>query len=454
MAMFSMELLQLLAGTTVVGLLATIVLGILAVSQIRRSQGRYRGYGLAIFPLVLCPFLMLLFGIACSSRVQTTEESYSYGEPSVPTVNIPQLIPPQLVPPQVIPPEIREVTPPTITWNPTMAVFGPVIQRTLEAGDGASNVWFNLETGQAILDTNEDKPNDDEEARQWRVSMGVDVAAVLNHGPNGLAGVDMSVVRVADSEWYAAMTMGVISAVSAGQSAPHLFMVVESNALATYYFKTRNGVLGILQITGVSSHPRGVNFQYKLVQPAENAGAGKTLFAVPSPVAPPASLSQVHADLEARFNAASGMTSFPERDTAMAGVAGDAARAGDTAIVKQALGRMTAFPARDDAAAAAARALLKLGQRAEAYNIVQFITNFTTRDEVLAEIAKESAKAGDAVVVKESLARITNFSVRDDTTLESSRLLVKAGLRADALAVARKMTDFSKRDEALRELAQ
>jgi hypothetical protein len=52
------------AGTALTELLATAVLGIVALSQVHHSCGRYRGYGLATFALLMCPLLLLSFG-AC-----------------------------------------------------------------------------------------------------------------------------------------------------------------------------------------------------------------------------------------------------------------------------------------------------------------------------------------------------------------------------------------------------
>ena len=481
------ELSQLLAGAIVVGLLATIVLAILAISQIRRSQGRYRGYGLAIFPLAMCPFLMLLFGIACSSRVQHTEESYNIGEPSMPVIDAPLPVPPEIVPSQPITPPppvpngwdpsslppgvsnlvygVRGLFPQGTTFYPPVRLpdgklpaFGPVIERTLEAGAGGSgsDIWFNLATGQSVVDTydpNAKDPNDDEEARQWRIRMGADVAAVLNRQPTGLAGVDMAAMRVTDSEWDTALAVGIVAPMSESQTEDHVLMKFE--APSTYFFKTRTGVMGILQITSFSSSPPGLNFRYKLVEPSSNSNTNLPPIGVSRPVLSSTAVSPtVHADLQARFTAASSMTAFMDRDAAMAGIAEDAARAGDAMVVKEALNRITSFAARDNAAASSVRDLLKQGQHTDAYDAAQLITNFSTRDEVLAEIAKESAKAGDPVVTKEALRRITNFATRDDATIESMRLLIKAGLRTDALEVTRNITDFSKRDQALRELAQ
>jgi hypothetical protein len=94
------------------------------------------------------------------------------------------------------------------------------------------------------------------------------------------------------------------------------------------------------------------------------------------------------ADLEARLKAAGTITSFVTRDKVMAGIARDAAVAGDAKLTSRALGKMTAFTTRDKAALEAARALSKAGHRAEAIKIAGTITSFTQRDAALKELAQ------------------------------------------------------------------
>jgi hypothetical protein len=475
-------------------LLATLVLGILALVQLRRSPGRYRGYSLAIVALLMCPFMFVLF-VAGSWRLARLEarsrvhlDAATAVLASEPLLPEPNVLPPEITAP---PTPVAPAFPPPIGWTadagdslppaitdivnqvrgllPPGTVFYPpkygpggeipaflrsVVECTLPAGDSASNYWFDLDTGGSLAEAN-NHLDDDEQARQSRIRTGFDVGAVLNGAQSGLAGFDLAAMRVSDIEWSAATLLGDLGPMSAAQPEGHVFMGMSSNGPSTFFFKTRWGRLGILQITGLSSNPPGVNFHYKLVEPATNSGSD-----TPGPGSPPPAVPQsevqplAHANLRARFNAAAGIVSFSDRDTAMAELATDAARLGDAVVVKQALGRITSFSSRDDAAAASAREFLKQSRRASALDAAQSITSFSTRDEVLAEAAKDSARAGDAALVKDSLRRITSFSTRDDAAVESGRLLVKAGLRSDALEVARTITSFSLRDEALGELAK
>jgi hypothetical protein len=93
-------------------------------------------------------------------------------------------------------------------------------------------------------------------------------------------------------------------------------------------------------------------------------------------------------DLDVRFDAAMRITSFTQRDSALAVVARDAGRAGLGDMARKAVGEMTAFTARDAAAQAAARELVKAGNRAAALEIAGSITSFSTRDAMLRELAQ------------------------------------------------------------------
>jgi hypothetical protein len=45
-----------------------------------------------------------------------------------------------------------------------------------------------------------------------------------------------------------------------------------TNQTATFYFRTREGGMGLLQITGFTDNPRGVKIRYKLVLPRTDEG--------------------------------------------------------------------------------------------------------------------------------------------------------------------------------------
>ena len=136
--------------------------------------------------------------------------------------------------------------------------------------------------------------------------------------------------------------------------------------------------LAELRVDYAESHP---NFQRQLARVKElerQTREGSKAAATPDQLA----------DLKARLEAAKDILAFTSRDTALAVVARDAARAGNFQITRDALGQMTAFPARDQAALESARELLIAGHRAEAIEIAKTITSFTQRDAALKELAQ------------------------------------------------------------------
>jgi hypothetical protein len=146
----------------------------------------------------------------------------------------------------------------------------------------------------------------------------------------------------------------------------------------TYGFKTRDGSVGLLQITAITENPAAATIRYKLFQSTTNVEA------IPeSPVA------RVARDaLNERLEAASAMYYGPEKDKALTPVAIEAAKEGDSVIAKKALQQMFQQMNRDEAAHQAATLLARRGQRKQAIEIAKGITDFATRERTLAELAQ------------------------------------------------------------------
>lgn len=103
------------------------------------------------------------------------------------------------------------------------------------------------------------------------------------------------------------------------------------------------------------------------------------------PRAPGAGLSS--SSLKARLEAALAITYSGDRDTALAAVARDAARAAEADVTKAALQRITFTGAKDAAAADCAVLLANAGQGAAANEVAKMITFTGTRDEALKKLA-------------------------------------------------------------------
>jgi hypothetical protein len=92
--------------------------------------------------------------------------------------------------------------------------------------------------------------------------------------------------------------------------------------------------------------------------------------------------------LAARLDAALIISGNTERDAAMAGLARDAADAGEFVLVKTAVREIRSVAERDQAALDSSRRLARLGLRKQAVEIAKTISSNTMRDLALAELAK------------------------------------------------------------------
>ncbi len=146
----------------------------------------------------------------------------------------------------------------------------------------------------------------------------------------------------------------------------------------TWFFKTREGAQGILQIVSLANDPSAAKIRYKLIQRTNNDG-----------VAVPLEVNHVSDEtLDDRLQAATMMTDFTAKDRALSGLAVDAANAGNSKVATQALQRMTDFSARSQAALETVRALARRGLRKPALEIAKTIADFTIRDQALSELAQ------------------------------------------------------------------
>ena len=92
-------------------------------------------------------------------------------------------------------------------------------------------------------------------------------------------------------------------------------------------------------------------------------------------------------DLKARLDAAKAITFTSERDSALAAVARDAAKAGDAGVTKGAIGGIVFTSAKDEAAAESALRLAAAGQGTAANEVAQMITFTSVRDATLKKLA-------------------------------------------------------------------
>lgn len=94
------------------------------------------------------------------------------------------------------------------------------------------------------------------------------------------------------------------------------------------------------------------------------------------------------ASFDQRLAAGLAVMNQKEKNSLMEDLAKDAADAGDSRIVKQALGQMFEDGLRNDTAEACALKLAKTGKRAEALEVAKMIMSQRQQDSVLSKLAK------------------------------------------------------------------
>jgi serine/threonine protein kinase len=146
---------------------------------------------------------------------------------------------------------------------------------------------------------------------------------------------------------------------------------------ATWFFKTREGALGVLQLVSFSDDPPSAKIRYKLVQQTNGEDG------VP---AGPNEASR--ATLADRLEAASLMNDMTTRNKALVAIATDAARMGAIQVAKDSLNQINDFTTRNQTAREAVRLLAKRGLKKQALEIAKDINDMRIRNEALLELAK------------------------------------------------------------------
>jgi len=145
-----------------------------------------------------------------------------------------------------------------------------------------------------------------------------------------------------------------------------------------WFFKTREGRLGILQLVSLTNDPSAVRIRYKLVQPGTNQNL--TVDERPAP--------DTAENLLVRLDAASNISDMTEKCRALAVVALAAARAHEVPILKQALEQMDDYSRRNQTAHDVAVLLSKDGLKKPAIEIAKDISDYSVRNRTLSELAE------------------------------------------------------------------
>jgi serine/threonine protein kinase len=148
--------------------------------------------------------------------------------------------------------------------------FGPVIERVVSD-------FIDFDTGKLL------QPPNPLEAATW-MEQGATIPWMKEQGvdatwaSDGLNGVDMAIIRVADAKWSETSCDWLQHEITGKPQETLAKIERPENLPATYVFKTREGGIGILQFTGVAED-RGLKLpklRYKLVQNAMTAQPAAT----------------------------------------------------------------------------------------------------------------------------------------------------------------------------------
>ena len=160
----------------------------------------------------------------------------------------------------------------SVALNKLDRFFGPVVEKVIDVPAAPDWNWFDLDNGIVVSgrDTND---GDDEAVYKWKQSHGVDLGAIEGQG---LIGWDLIELSANEKLWDSATAEDVASFVAQarGRQKVAILLVAKNEFPATFAFKTREGSVGLLQITGFIKNSRGVNIRYKLVQSSSKDTAG------------------------------------------------------------------------------------------------------------------------------------------------------------------------------------
>ena len=153
----------------------------------------------------------------------------------------------------------------------------PLIERVVNNEGTGKDFFIDFETGK-IFSPPEQWQGGSNPFEAWLKENGIDAMGAAGGRENikGLACFDMIVIPVDNPSWSepnkAAYFMQFLDKGKAGSP---VFMTGKGELPVTYMFKTREGGIGILQITGFSEEPKGTKIKYRILgkeQPSNPAG--------------------------------------------------------------------------------------------------------------------------------------------------------------------------------------
>ncbi|MFN7140130.1 MAG: hypothetical protein ACK4UN_12415, partial [Limisphaerales bacterium] len=156
--------------------------------------------------------------------------------------------------------------------------FSQEIERTVNDDGAGRDFFIDFDTATLHTPPADLRVSDTNAFLKWVESNGIDASGETGAGVRGLVGIGMSVRPIPSQRWDALTPEDVLNdevLASGSPTAPAYagiqaaFITAKGELPETYLFKTREGAMGVLQITGFAEEqPRGVKIRYKLVETA------------------------------------------------------------------------------------------------------------------------------------------------------------------------------------------
>ena len=161
--------------------------------------------------------------------------------------------------------------------------FGPIIEREIADWDrDGTECVIDLDSGRLFSVPNQlrNTPTEGREkvVSEWYRKNGIDAGADGSGQQHGLVGVEVKAAQVANERWETITEDDISQVLTEAPLKEHegrvLMLRTNREVRATFAFKTREGGMGILQITGFTENPKSVKIRYKMVQTAKTVRFG------------------------------------------------------------------------------------------------------------------------------------------------------------------------------------
>jgi hypothetical protein len=159
--------------------------------------------------------------------------------------------------------------------------FGPVNEAVLKSPDGRKAELLDIDTGRRATSTVFGE--NDRETHGWVRENKLDLLGAVEHGQHAVLAMDMVTAPAPQNSFDVITAEQVRTNWHLGQGEPRPVdaLVSAQEKTDTFYFRTREGGQGLLQIVGRSDDPDGVKVRYKLLD--QSSGGGRRADATDGP---------------------------------------------------------------------------------------------------------------------------------------------------------------------------